>query len=165
MRAGFTPLTEPGRAHIGKAGRGMARDFLTQDLFATPRPAASMPGTQDYRPAVAHLLGEMFARSGKDRYQIAADASRLCGHDISKLMLDGYTSESRETFNCPAWLMPVLETASSSHAYTHWIAEIRGGRVLLGKEVLMHEYSRLEAARDEIDAALKTLKPQLRRRV
>lgn len=143
----------------------MARnDPFSGDLFATPRPAPAIPGSQDYRPVVSHLLSEMFARSGKDRYQIAADASRLSGHEISKLMLDGYTSEARDTFNCPAWLMPVLEVACASHAYTTWLAETRGGRVLLGEEVLTHEYARLEAQRDEIEAQLKALKPRIRAR-
>lgn len=142
----------------------MARDHVTGDLFATPRPAAQTPGSQDYRPVLAHLLSEMFARCGKDRYQIAADASRLSGHEVSKLMLDGYTSEARDTFNCPAWLMPVLEVACASHAYTTWLAEVRGGRVLLGEEVLQHEYARLESARDEIEAQMKALKPRIRAR-
>jgi hypothetical protein len=141
----------------------MARDFRSGDLFDTPRPAPAVPGSQDYRPVVSHLLGEMFARSGKDRYQIAADASRLSGMDISKQMLDGYTSEARDTFNAPAWLLPVLEAVCTSHLYTQWLADIRGGRVLLGEEVLRHEYARLEAARDELDAALKALKPRIRR--
>lgn len=139
----------------------MSRDHLTADLFSTPRPAPTLAGSQDYRAVIAHLLGDMFAKSGKDRWQIAADASRLSGHEVSKLMLDGYTSEARDTFNCPAWLLPVLEAVCASHAYTFWLASMRGGRVLLGEEVLEHEYARLEAERAAIDDQLKALKPRL----
>ncbi|AVP97941.1 hypothetical protein C7S18_12340 [Ahniella affigens] len=136
-------------------------DHLTRDMFSAPRPAPLTPGSQDYRAVLAHLLSEMFAASGKDRWQIAADASRLSGHDISKLMLDGYTSEARDNFNCPAWLLPVLEAVCCSHAYTEWLAGIRGGRVLLGEEVLEHDVARLEAERAAIDDQVKALRKRL----
>ena len=139
----------------------MPRDHLTLDLFAQPRPAPTLPGSQDFRPVVAHLLSDMFAKAGKDRWQIAADASRLCGHEISKNMLDGYTSEARDTFNCPSWLIPVLEAVCGSTAYTEWLAGIRGGHVLFGAEVLEHQVARLEAERAALDDQIKALKPRV----
>lgn len=134
-------------------------DRRSGDLFdAPPRPAAEIAGAFDHRATIAHLLAEMFARSGLDRYAIAANASRLAGKDVTKAMLDQYTSEAREEFNAPAWLMPALEAACATHAYTEWLAAQRGGRVLWGDETLHHDLSRLERIREEAEVRIRALK-------
>ena len=140
----------------------MGRRGASGDLFGTPRPHPAGPGAMDFRSAVAQLLGEMFARSGLDRFEIAARASRVAGKDVTKFMLDAYTSEARELHNAPAWLMPALEVACNSHAYTQWLAEVRGARALIGDEALHHDLSRLERLREEADVAIRTLKSQMR---
>lgn len=139
------------------------RDHQTADLFDAPRPAPEVPCSMDYRATVAHLVAEMLKAAASDRYDIAAQLSRLTGKDISKYMLDAYTSESREEFNLPAWLIGPLEVACKSHAFTHWLAEIRGGRLLVGEQALMHDLARWEQMRDEADENVKALKHRLRR--
>lgn len=137
------------------------RDSLTLDLFEVPQPAAPLPGAMDYRAVVAGIVGEMLRTCGADRHEIAARCSRLAGKDITKYMLDAYTSEAREEFNAPAWLMPVLEAACSSHLYTNWIAGVRGGRLLIGREALTADLGRLEKQRLEIDQLIKKVRKQL----
>lgn len=139
-------------------------DHQSRDLFSAPLPAPEMPGAFDYRSVIAHLLADMFAASGLDRYAIAAQASRLAGKDVSKTMLDAYTSEAREEFNAPAWLMPALEAACSSRAYTEWLATQRGGRVLWGEETLHHDLSRLERIREEADQHIRAIKVRIQQR-
>lgn len=112
----------------------------------------------DFRPQLSHLVAEMIANCGFDRYEIAARASRLAGKEISKAMLDGYTAESRETFNLPIWLVPALECACESTALTGWLAEIRGGRLLLGQAALDAEIGRIERMRDDASEHLKQLR-------
>lgn len=140
------------------------QDHTSGDLFAAPRPAAELPGAFDYRALIAHLLADMFANSGLDRYAIAAHASRLAGKDVSKTMLDAYTSEAREEHNCPAWLIPALEAACSSRAYTEWLATQRGGRVLWGDETLHHDLSRLERIREEAERNIRAIKVAMTQR-
>ena len=92
-------------------------DALTSDMFAMPRPAAQIPGSMDFRQPISLLVGDMLKdahAAGIDRFEIAARASRLAGRDVSKAMLDGYTAESREEFNVPLWLAPVLEVVDFS---------------------------------------------------
>lgn len=113
---------------------------------------------------LSHLVAEMIAECGLDRYEIAARASRLAGKEISKAMLDGYTAESREAFNLPLWMVPALECACESTALTSWLAEIRGGRLLLGPAALDAEIGRIERMRDDAADHLKQLK-SLRRTV
>lgn len=139
------------------------RDTTTADLFAVPRPAAPVPASMDYRATVAHLLAQMLAESGVDRYEIAARASRLAGKDVSKYMLDAYTAESRDEFNLPLWLLPVIESACASHALTAWLASTRGARLYVGVDALAAELGRIEQQRDALHTQASALKDTLRR--
>lgn len=137
-------------------------DEITPDLFAVPHAAAPIPGSMDYRHDVAHLLAAMLATSGEDRYEIASRASRLAGKDVSKYMLDAYTAESREEFNIPLYLVPALETACASHKLTAWLAELRGGRLYVGADVLAAELGRIERQRQALQGQIRTIKQTLR---
>lgn len=146
------------------------RDTASGDLFADiPRPLPATPASMDFRGELSALVGEMLAqaRGGsehRDRWGVAAAMSRLTDHDVSKLMLDGYTSAAREGFNLPFWLVPALETACDSTVLTHWLAGKRGGRVVLGAQTLDAEIGRLEGERERVGERLRELK-DLRRRV
>lgn len=142
-------------------------DGLTGDLFAVPRPPALVPGSMDFRAETSLLMGEMIENAraaGLDRWEIASRASRLVGRDVSKNMLDGYTAESREEFNVPLWLAPVLEIVCRSTLMGDWHAEKVGGQLLLGAATIDAEIGRLEAERDRNATRIRQLK-QLRGRV
>jgi len=139
----------------------------TGDLFAIPRPAAPIEGSMDYRPIVTREVREMLAEAsaaGMDRWDIALRASKLAGRDVSKMMLDGYTADSREEFNVPLWLAPVLETACDSTRLSGWLAGVRGGRLLIGEDVLDAEVGRAERAAAVANDRLRALR-EMRRRV
>lgn len=142
-------------------------DALTGDLFAIPRPVAPIDGAMNYRKTVSSLVGDMLndARvAGLDRYEVAAKASRLAGRDVSKAMLDGYTAESRDEFNVPLWLSPVLEAVCDSTRLTEWLAEVRGGLFLVGAATLDAEIGRRSREMDIAAEELKQLR-ELRRKV
>lgn len=146
------------------------RDTSTGDLFVDiPRPAPALPATMDFRGELSALVGDMLAEArraddSRDRYGICAAMSRLTDHDVTKPMLDGYTSAAREAFNLPFWLVPALETACDSTRLTEWLAAKRGGRVLLGPDALDAEIGRLEGEREVVADRLRELR-DLRRRV
>jgi hypothetical protein len=134
-------------------------DTLTGDLFALlPRAAEALPGTQNYCAEVAHLVSEAMASAGADRIEVAARMSRLSGKEISKDMLYGYTAESRDAYNLPFYLAPVLEVACQTHLLTHWLADKRGGQLLVGKDALDAEIGKLERARDEAGKRIRQQK-------
>lgn len=138
------------------------RDRNTLDLFEVPQPAAPLPGSMDFRSVIAHLVAQMLRESGLDRFEVAARMSRLTGKDVSKYMLDGYTAESRDEFNLPAYLIPAAETVCSSHLISTWLAGVRGGRLLVGRDALAAELGRIERQRDELAGQARALKDQLR---
>lgn len=133
------------------------------DLFEIPMPASPLPGSMDYRAVISHLLATMMAESGMTRFAIAAAVSELVGKEVSKYMLDAYTAESRDEFNGPAWLMPALEVACKSTLYSSWLAGVRGGRLLIGRDALAAELGRIERQRDELGEQARTIKDQLRK--
>lgn len=148
-----------------------SRDASTGDLFVDiPQPAPAMPGAMDYRGELSVLVSDLLAAARLrdprtcDRYGIAAAMSRLTDHDVSKLMLDGYTSAAREAFNLPLWLVPALEVACDTTAITEWLAAKRGGRILLGAAAIDAEIGRLEGERELANDKLRELR-DLRRRI
>lgn len=137
------------------------RDPFTIDLFEVPQPVAPLPAGMDYRAQLAALVSQMLKDTDADRYEIAAQCSRLTGKEVTKYMLDAYTSEAREEFNLPFWLVPALETACSTHVLTSWLASVRGGRLLIGRETLTADLGRLEKQKLEVERLLKELRKRL----
>lgn len=139
----------------------MRRDAITLDLFEVPQALPALEGSHDFRTLVAGLVGELLEHAkaaGMNRHQVAAEVSRLTGKEVSKAMLDNYTSEAHDSFNVPLWLVPALESACHSHVLTQWLVATRGGKLLVGREALNAELGRLERARDEAARKIKQLK-------
>lgn len=139
----------------------MRRDAMTADLFDVPRPASPLPGTHDYRVQISGLVGEVLKTTQADRFAVAAQMSRLVGRDISKHMLDAYSSEAREEFNLPLYLAPALEVAAGTHLLTAWLADVRGGRLLIGREALNAELGRLEKLKEDTAGRIRDLKRRM----
>ena len=121
-------------------------DDQTRDLFEIPEPDP-LPAELDCRVQVSALVGRMLTQTDADRFAVAADCSRMTGREVSKNMLDAYSSEARDAFNIPLYLVPAAEAACDSHDLSNWLARVRGGRLLLGRDALAGELARLERQR------------------
>lgn len=144
-----------------------ASDALTGELFSNiPAPAPLVPETMDYRPDVARMVAGMLddARAkGLDRWEVAARMSRYAGHDTSKALLDSYTAASREECNLPLWKAPLIELACDARDLANWHAELLGGRVLWGREVMDAEIGRAQRELDELNQRVKSMRELQRR--
>ncbi|KAB7624356.1 hypothetical protein [Alkalilimnicola sp. S0819] len=134
------------------------RDRYTADLFEVPQPAAPLPASMDYRSEVAALVGQVLKNADGDRYEIAARMGRLSGAEVSKYMLDAWASEARDAYNMPFYQAPVLETACDTHAFSNWMADKRGGRLLIGREALNAELGKLERLKEDAGKKIRELK-------
>jgi hypothetical protein len=134
------------------------RDTITRDLFEVPQPAAPVPAGLDYRATISALVGQMLKEADGDRYEIASRMSRLTGMEVSKYMLDAYSSEARDTYNLPLWLLPALEEACQSHQLTNWLTGVRGGRLLIGREALNAELGKMEKLKEELQRKIREIK-------
>jgi hypothetical protein len=128
-------------------------DTLTGDLFASvPQAHPMTAGAWRFRSEIAQAMGEAVKTCTKDRYQIAADMSRLLGREVSVNTLDKYTSEASEDH------IPNLETAIAFDAATEQLA---GCRVLPGKQSLLAELGRLDVLKGDIAKQEKAIKKVL----
>ena len=137
------------------------RDVFTDDMFMVPQAPAPHTASMNYGSEVAILAGTMFAESGMDRFKIAAEMTRLTGREVSKYMVDAWTSESRDAYNIPFYLVPAAETACQSHAMSAWLAERRGARLSIGREALNAEYGKLKAVSDDVKKRMQQLEKML----
>ncbi|NCN89364.1 MAG: hypothetical protein GW936_08005 [Gallionella sp.] len=132
---------------------------LTGDLFASiPQAMPHIPGSWNFRREIAVVMGEAIKACHKDRWQIAADMSRLLGREVSVNTLDKYTSEASEDH------IPNLETAIAFDAATEqtalasMFASKLGCRVLPGKDSLQAELGRIVQMRDDLAKQEKAIK-------
>lgn len=133
-------------------------DPLTLDLFEVPVPRVPMPGALDVGLAVRHLVSDLLKVCPRNRFEIAARMSELLGHEITKHQLDSWTAESREGWRFPLEYLPAFEVAVETHQLTTWLADLRGCKVLVGKEALDAEIGKLERLKESAGKRIRELK-------
>jgi hypothetical protein len=140
---------------------GRKKDNRTLDMFLIPQPIATTPGNGNYAAEVSELIGEVLKSTDLDRYEVAARMSRLSGDDVSKNMLDAWSSPARADHNVPMYRIALLEEVCETHLLTNWLVNLRGGRVAYGKDALDAELGRLERVAAEATRQARLLKRQL----
>ena len=133
-------------------------DSLTLDMFEVPVARTPLPGALDVGLVVRHLLSDLLKTSPRNRFEIAARMSELLGHEITKHQLDSWTAESREGWRFPLEYLPAFEVACETHQVTTWLADLRGCKVLVGKEALDAEIGKLERLKEDAGKRIKQLK-------
>lgn len=133
-------------------------DSLTLDLFEVPVARTPLPGALAIGPALRHLLADLLKASPRQRFEIAAHMSELLGHEVTKHQLDSWTADSREGWRFPLEYLPAFEVACETHSLTAWLADLRGCKVLVGKEALDAEIGKLERLKEEAARKIKQLK-------
>lgn len=134
------------------------KDTATFDIFEVPQPVVPLPGSGNYAAQVSELVGAVLKHSPHDRYEIAAQMSRLSGDDVSKHMLDAWSSPGRSEHNIPLYRVPLLEEVCHTHAFTDWMVHLRGGRVAYGREALAAQYGKMQQMKDKLQQDMKELK-------
>lgn len=133
-------------------------DPLTLDLFEVPVPRAPLPGALDVGLQIRHLVSDLLKACPLNRFEVAARMSELLGHEITKHQLDSWTAESREGWRFPLEYLPAFEVAVETHRVTTWLADLRGCKVLVGKEALDAEIGKLERLKEDAARKIKQLK-------
>lgn len=133
------------------------KDSLTQDMFEVPQPERSVPGSANYSFEVSHLVSEVLKETPIDRWEIAAQMSRLSGDDVSKNMIDAWASPGRPDHNIPLYRVALLEEVASTHALTDWLVGKRGGRVAYGRDALSAKLGKLTVMKKQVDQQIRVL--------
>lgn len=134
------------------------KDDRTLDLFAVPQPVLAQPGQGNYSAQVSELVGGILKASDLERPEVAAQMSLLSGDDVSKLMLDAWSSPARTDHNIPLYRVALLEQVCATSQLTDWLVSQRGGRVAYGRDALLAELGRLERTKDETNRMVRELR-------
>lgn len=137
------------------------KDDKTLDIFEIPQPVSAMPGHGNYSVQVSELVSDVLKSTDLDRYEVAARMSRLSGDDVSKNILDAWSSPARLDHNLPLYRVALLEEVCESHLLTDWLVRLRGGRVAYGREALDAELGRLERVAADATRKARELKRRL----
>ena len=133
-------------------------DNKTLDMFEVPQPQRLLPGGADYAFEVSHLVSQELKACPQDRWEIAAQMSRLSGVDVSKNIIDAWASPGREDHNIPLHRAALLEEVLGSHAFTDWLAHKRGGRVAYGRDTLNTKLGKMLVLKQQLDQQIRELK-------
>lgn len=126
-------------------------------MFEVPQPEHPTPGSANYAFEVSNLVAQVLKDCPLDRWEIAAQMSRLSGDDISKNMLDAWASPGRPDHNIPFHRLPLLEQVCVTHALTDWGVAKRGGRVAYGRDVLNEKLGRMTVMKKQLDRQIREL--------
>lgn len=132
-------------------------------MFDVPQAPELLDASMGFREEVSSLTNTILSDAGMAREEVAAEMSRLAGTAISKPVLDSWTAASRTKHNVPFHLVPAIEAACNSHALSTWLAEKRGGRLLVGRDALAAELGKLERTRFEASSRIRVLKRAMER--
>ena len=138
------------------------RDERTGDLFAPLPERDDPPGCMNLSHIIPNLLADAIKESPHDRFEIAARMSRLTGTDITKAMLDAWTSSARRAWRFPLEFTPAFEAATSTHNVSQFMAERCGGRMIYGREVLEAQLGRFEMLKMQADREHKRIRDALK---
>lgn len=133
-------------------------DVCTRDLFAVPVELSPAPGAMDCSEALRHVLADLIKQAPRSRAEIAEQMSVLTGKAITEHSLDSWTAASREGWRFPLEYLPAFEVAAETRELTGWMANLRGCRVLIGKDVLDAEIGKLERMKEDAGRRIRQLK-------
>jgi len=130
-------------------------------FFAVPPAPRMETGGLDVALMVREMLVQVLAEAqarGHDRYEVAAQVSRLSARDVSKDMLDRYCAPSAEGWRFPLEALPALTQATGDYRLLELVAEKCGCRVARGEEAVLLELAALELHERATKARLAALK-------
>lgn len=133
-------------------------DVLTRDLFEVPVELSPTPGALDCGETIRRVLADLIKKAAHSRAEIAEQMSLLTGKKITDHSLDSWTADSREGWRFPLEYLPAFEVATETRELTAWMADLRGCRVLVGKDVLDAEIGKLERMKEDAGRRIRQLK-------
>lgn len=139
----------------------MARDSLTADLFEIPHAPTPKGGSLDYATELRCVLSDALKKTPRSRYEIAARMSELTGHEISKVMLDAWTAESKTLWRFPFEFAAAFEAACETTCLQEMLARKRGCTLLVGEEVLLAKLGRIMTSQQDLAQQERALKRYL----
>lgn len=137
-------------------------DILIREKRTREKERSSEPGALNIQRAVRLAMCEAIKQCPLSRYEIAAKMSISMDVEVTRYMLDSYTSEAKEGHRMPAEYLPAFCKATGSMKPLKVLIEVTGLFALPGPEALRAEIQRLDEEIKRISAEKRKRKLLLR---
>lgn len=125
------------------------------DLLSEEEPTA---GSLDIDAEFRESLSAIISRSGLSRFQIVAAMSELTGQEITKSMLDNYTSASHKDHKYPAIFVPAITVVCRGFDPLRVLGKHSKCVVLESKEARFAMIAKLEKQKEKLEREISRLK-------
>lgn len=126
--------------------------------FDPPVPATSPAALAGIEARICRAVGTLLASDGRTREVIAAEMSVLLDEEVSRAMLDAYSSPARSDHRVPmSRFLALLAVTRRLDMLDPLIREIGGG-VVVGAEVLTAQIGHLTQVVEQAQAELRAIK-------
>lgn len=112
--------------------------------FTEPKPARGVGALAGFEREVASLVGTILASDSRSRYEIAALMSEILDEDITKTMLDAWSSGAREDHRVAFSRLAALVVVTDRQDLLRPIMSKLGVSLLIGAEVETARIGQLE---------------------
>lgn len=103
--------------------------------FATPRAASAPASLAGLEKQICAEVGVILNSDSRPRELIAAEMSILLGEEVSRAMLDAYSSPAREGHKVPMSRFLALVAVTQRHDVLDLLLRQIGAAVLVGEEI------------------------------
>lgn len=147
---------------MGKRRPSLDADQLgfTFDVPVLPHGAAALAGLDR---KVAAAVGMALKDDLRSREVIAAEMSSMLGEEVTRWMLDGYSSEARETVNISFHRFLALIATCNRHDLLDRLLREIGAAAIVGEELMLARLGDIETnikrLRDEHRVLMASAKP------
>lgn len=115
---------------------------------------------------IASAIALILKDEPRSRYDVAADMSRILDDDVSKMMLDAYASEARDTHNISAGRLLAVVAVTGRYDVLRAILRPIGADLIVGEEILTVELGHIRAQQAKLakrEAEIRKIAPLIDR--
>lgn len=118
--------------------------------FATPRAASAPASLAGLERQICEQVGVILNSDSRPRELIAAEMSILLGEDVSRAMLDAYSSPAREMHKVPMSRFFALVAVTERHDVLDLLLRQIGAAVLVGEEIYTAQLGHIDRKMAEL---------------
>jgi len=112
--------------------------------FEVPAPATGPAALAGIEQRICSAVGTIIASDGRSRWELAAKVSELLDEEVSKSMLDAYSSPAREDHKVPMSRFLALVAVTGRHDLLDPLLREIGAAIVAGDEVLTVELGHID---------------------
>lgn len=126
-------------------------------VFDEPAPACGEAGLAGLERRVNTMVGSMLNSDERSREEIAGAMSAMLGEDVSRAMLDAYSSPARIEHKVPFSRMLALVAVTGRHDLLDLLLREIGAALLVGEEIHTARLGHIERQIAQLQAERKRI--------